>query len=220
MSPNETALSNLGAVPIKARHFREEFFRQHGAFIGKLQLLASGRVLQETRDDVTDIGASLVSIAFESSLRGALYSSYCYFSYMDLHEHFQQHHNFEYSTAALDMAHTFAEVVPIELYNAREISTGPEFLFATGIDAEKCRQLFDEAFPKTKDARDAVAHYHDRAFSRSRKTQLGVAPLGRTLSMNGKIFTDEHGQDFNFQFEQERFVRYFSSLDEIIRPCA
>lgn len=216
----EAAFAILGAVPVKARHYCEQFFRQDGGLIQELEHLSRKPRARNGLPSIRDIDLSVVPVAFRSCLRGALYSSFCYFEYMNLHDRFELDHDFECSSAALDMAHTFAEVVPIELYNAREISTGVEFLVVTGMKAENCRNIFDDAFPRAKDARDAVTHYHDRVFSRWINRKLDADPLGRPLSTNGKIFTDQSGQDFDFQFEEGRFARYFLALRHALSSCA
>ncbi len=209
-----TLLAELGAVPIKARLCRQEFFQQYGGPLTRLGK-NSRTLFKGESDPIKKRRLFVVSEAYGHCLRSGYFSARCYFEYLDIYDRASRVELCDISTAAMDLAHTFADTVPIELFNALELSKTPEFELVSGRSRDKMAAIFDLTFPNTREARDAVCHYHDRALGRFRNTDISTEMFGRSISKNGKFYTAPDGKDFEYSFSDVHFSRYFSQLEHL-----
>jgi hypothetical protein len=157
-----------------------------------------------------------------SHLWSSVFSANCYFSYFSIFQDLAEEINFgDVCTAAIDGAHLNADVVPIELFNAREVFMSSEILNLTKVDKSAVEACFDKHFPRLKEARDSVAHSHDRVFARFRDKQLHAEIGSRAIAPAGKNFVSVRGQDFLFDFQISHFAELFAELRTIMVPqCA
>ncbi len=214
------SVSDLGAVLIQARLQTSEVMSGFQDITKHLEAAAILR--RATADDERAWNRLFAAAEFaRSHLRSAAFSANCYFAYLGIFGALSEPTlSRDVKTAAIDAAHIHADVVPIELYNAREVLASPEFIDLTGLQKEHIRKCFECHFPGVKEARDAVAHSHDRLFARWRNETLGADIGGRPITRTGKSFLGSDGRDFLFDFTDTRFRDLLSDLNKMILQCA
>ena len=208
--------SEVGSIIANSREKVSAFCRQRYPIFKKLLSLSHSRALIFANDD-EQIRVMAASTFFESSLRDSLYSVNLFRDGFDVV--FRQSQGFEENTAKdglLQCVHIHADSVPIDLFNAFKITQSAEFVKLSKQSAKDHADCFLAHFPRVVDARDAITHYHDRAFGRFRDTQFS-GKLGSSRIYNyGKTFIDNKGLEFDFDFDEAIFARYLEDLDRIV----
>jgi hypothetical protein len=155
---------------------------------------------------------------FYSHLRSAVFSAACYFEYSTVFEKLSAKTVPDpVRDAAIEAAHVFADVVPIDLFNAMNTASSVEMVLIAPEWGKKSKECFAEIFPHVKEARDAVTHAHDRQFGRYVNKLLPNAEVGGgPLAHCGKRYTDDRGGKFIFAFDLYRFERLLQSFASLV----
>jgi hypothetical protein len=157
------------------------------------------------------------STFFESSLRGSLFSLYIFRDGFNLVFDQAGGDEEDFSKdALLQCVHTHADSIPIDLFNTFKIVQAAEFEKLTKRSASQHKDCFLAHFPRVVDARDAVAHYHDRAFGRFREKQFSGRVGSSRIYNHGKTFVDSKGLEFDFPFNESDFSKYLEDLESLV----
>ncbi|NKN37673.1 hypothetical protein HFC70_15075 [Agrobacterium sp. a22-2] len=206
------SLNDIGAVLVKARLLTSDVlspFNQQW-----LTLHQRSVEVMKRREQKPEKHRIFAAPDFaHSHLWGAIFSANCYFLYFEIFTATSGYQSdLDINSAAIDAAHIHADVVPIDLYNFRETIFSPEILEICGGDIKELKAIFDLDFHNLTEARDAVAHAHDRQFARVRKASLNAEVGSRSLSERGKNFLSSSGRDFLFDFRICQFEKLISNL--------
>jgi len=207
---------DLGAVLVKARLLTSELMTAKATLWNGLErraTLASKAIIDE-HDRMRMLAVTTI---FRSSFWTACFSAHCYFQYRKIFiKSFDEDGLSDICLAANTAAHIHADIVPIELFNARELTKSKEILVVLGETEKFIMECFETSFPNVKFARDAVTHNHDRSLSRYNKNDLNSDVGGRYITDVGKIYVDHLGNDFSFDFTPEKFRRYLDNLEKLV----
>lgn len=212
----QISVAEVGSIVANARVKTTAFSRKHKSIFKKMWSLNRDRSLIYVSDDER-LRLSSVSILFESAFKSGLYSVHLFRDGYDAV--FQGKHDFEESVAKdglLDCVHTHADSIPIALFNAFKISQSTEFVKLTRLSKSELADCFIAHFPKVVDARDAVAHYHDRALGRYMTKQFSDRPSFSPIFNYGKTYIDSSGDEFDFEYDESIFSRYLDDLERIV----
>lgn len=208
--------SDIGAVLLKARLQTSEILGQKRVMWRTLSQIARDET--RSRDVRQDKNRIIAAPDFlYSSMWSALFSSCCYFRYIEIFNALASSADFQSITqAAVDGAHVHADVVPIEIYNACKISQSIEMQAIFSCDATALDDCFRDWFPRLIDARDAVAHAHDRLFSRRYDKSIDANIGSRPLTLRGKQHLDGKGLEFVFDFQPDKFVGLLNMIENVV----
>jgi hypothetical protein len=150
----------------------------------------------ETHDVLFDlescVSSDLIYAMQSSQICGALFEAF--------HAEYKRHGIFDakyiWVRAALEPG------IVINLFNCRALLVSDRITYILGMPAQaKVRAVFDEILPRLVDARDAIAHDHDRAIGHFRKKVVAdVGQMTRSIRNGIADLLDRNGQKFDFDF--------------------
>ena len=206
-------------MPIYARHQRSELHAALGHPLQKFEKLSQSYSSQIAESDRHHerLRIFFVGAFFVHAFNSALFSAISYFRYLEIWQSkIKQEDSGHVYEASLDLAHHFADTVPIDLYNAAEILSAPETILVFEEKAAQLKIIFNAVFPYLVEARDAVCHYHDRDMGRNRSKQVSGGIGGRPITPRGKEYVSRHGEAFEFRFEIKQFEKFLTHINQVM----
>lgn len=219
LSRRTYSTTDLGAVLIQARLQTSNLMQPFMNIETDLRKKAVAALRADVEQQHAILGTAIFA---RSAIWSAAFCANCYFLYYSIFhdiEFFEEAEDI--SLAAVDAAHRFADMVPVELFNAQEVFASVEVLKLTEQQRAVILDCFRTHFPRLKAARDAVSHSHDRVFGRYYEKRVSDIVGSRSITAEGKIFLGADGNDFLFDFRLARFSALISDLQAVVNPkCA
>ncbi|TNB47208.1 hypothetical protein FF124_13615 [Martelella lutilitoris] len=221
---NSSLYEEVGAALDGAQHHAHAitslFARHYMSFHRHCRKLSNAPPKSSTKTRIV-LFADSISGAFNSATRAACF----YFSMMELIAKRTRRGSFEGNDLLFQLAHTFADSVPMELSNHYEILHSVEAEFVLGTGHKKACALFRNSFPNLEYARNAVAHGGERSLAASSKSKQRVLFHSEIntarLSRVGKIYLGNDGIELEMNFEQARLQKYWEEFSDLIEEiCA
>lgn len=155
----------------------------------------------------TDIWAqTIISGYFRSCLRYCFLSKYFWMEFEEISKLDQENRDCDEFDVIAFLLHGYRELFIIDLYN---FYAAMKDQFGEAIKLE-----FDSVFPNLVDARDTIAHPHDRDFARARRQPIPNADENFLMSGGGDWhqFIDQKGKKWVLRFDLQKLEDLVSRL--------